>query len=298
MESGMTPMNVTDRVPLIIYHNADLDGICSAAIAYRHLRSRRPLLLGADYGGGGVPLAEAAGREVFLLDFSYRPKEMTELAGVARSLTWIDHHETAIERCRAADLRFDGIQQTGLAACELTWSWFIPQLPGLRPPVAVWLLGRYDVWDLGADPRILPFQAAVKARNLTPTEPYVQGLLEGYPSGEVARLVREGEVMLEAQRAGSLRTARKLCYTATFDGLRAIVANHWPSNSQWFEGVYDEAHHDLMVAWGFDGDTWHVSLYTTHPSVNCAAVAAVHGGGGHRQAAGYEQPGPWVGVPS
>ena len=57
---------------------------------------------------------------------------------------WIDHHKTAIEAYEQTTSRILGLRRVGAAACELTWQ---EMFPGATTPLAVTLLGRWDVWD-------------------------------------------------------------------------------------------------------------------------------------------------------
>lgn len=196
--------------PICFYHRADFDGVCSAAIVKKFVPDCE--LYGIDYGdpfpwdkvmdGPQVSAAELeAGsglprRQVYLVDFSLKPDEMKRLNECC-DLTWIDHHKSAIEACRAvlpADL--PGLRLSSKAACELVWGWFEedccaddaahPFVPDFHVPrrfctcnlpEAVRLLGRYDVWDAENPdwPRIEAFQFGMRAQGdyvMDPTHPF------------------------------------------------------------------------------------------------------------------------------
>ena len=157
--------------PLILWHRADFDGVCSAAIAKKFVPDAE--LHGLDYGdpfpwqkvwpppGELSEIQLLAGqilvstgryavdgfekRKVYLLDFSLPPEDMEKLAACC-DLIWCDHHKSALDACAGLDIR--GVRSTALAGCELTWEWFASlNGEGLLPlPEAVRLLGRYDVW--------------------------------------------------------------------------------------------------------------------------------------------------------
>lgn len=77
---------------LVIYHDPCLDGFTAAWAAWR----RWPL---AEYVGSnyGVPPPDVAGKNVLILDFSYKRAQLEELAASAASIVILDHHKTAME---------------------------------------------------------------------------------------------------------------------------------------------------------------------------------------------------------
>ena len=70
------------------------DGFTAAWVAHRHLAkaNRTPELFRGVYG---FPPADVAGREVYLLDFTYPRAVVEEMAKTAKHITILDHHETA-----------------------------------------------------------------------------------------------------------------------------------------------------------------------------------------------------------
>ena len=109
--------------PLILWHRADFDGVCSAAIAKKFVPDAE--LHGIDYGDEfpwdkvrpgpdavetepwasnrkvveshpGYSIAEFPRRTVYLLDFSLPPEDMKKLAACC-DLVWIDHHKVCLD---------------------------------------------------------------------------------------------------------------------------------------------------------------------------------------------------------
>lgn len=87
---------------LVLWHRADFDGVCSAAIVKKFVPDCE--LHGIDYGDPfpwqKVEPLEANGmrslRRVFLLDFSLPPEDMKKLAACC-DLVWIDHHKVCLD---------------------------------------------------------------------------------------------------------------------------------------------------------------------------------------------------------
>lgn len=196
------------------FHSQDLDGHCAGAI----VKSRFPEceMIGINYGET-PDLEVICGEDIIMVDFSFQPDWMKEIADCAKSLTWIDHHKTALED--AAGQGYDslpGLREIGKAGCELAWEYFYP---ALEMPEAVYLLGRYDVWD-HSDYRVLPFQYRMRMENLLPVSDenmtkwgYLfdgewewRGETEG--RGDIAMLVDEGNLLLEYERQQNERICK------------------------------------------------------------------------------------------
>lgn len=89
--------------PFIIYHANCLDGFGAAFAAYDWFSSRN---IEAEYyaaGHGDEPPA-CDGREVYIVDFSYKREVLKQICAVAEKVTILDHHITAQEE-------LDGLEQ-------------------------------------------------------------------------------------------------------------------------------------------------------------------------------------------
>lgn len=75
-----------------------------------------------------------------------------------------------------------GIRENGRAACELVWEYLHPREAGrtdqpvIESLLAVWLLGRYDLWDLDCVEweRVLAFQYGMRLKDTQPGNPEAQ----------------------------------------------------------------------------------------------------------------------------
>jgi len=268
----------------VIYHRVDFDGKCSAAIVLRAIPDA--ILVPYQYGDE-IDLEQFRNAHVVLVDCTLQPYDrMHELSGIAAKVSWIDHHKTAIEWFhRQKMVHASTCLVVGEAGCELTWSTFFPREP---MPTAVRLLGRYDVWDLKADDRVLPFQYGMRARQTEPDSVLWKALLDGKPDGLLVEICRDGATILRYVKehdAGLCKSA----FETDLDGLRFVCLNAPRVNSQAFESVWDPERHDAMLAFSNSGNRhWTVSMYTTKSGVDVGAVAAARGGGGHAQAAGFQ----------
>lgn len=278
---------------ICIYHNKDLDGYCSGAIV--KLKYPDAVLFGYDYGKP-FPFDDFIGHEVIMIDVSLPMPDMLRLGVTCRHLTWIDHHISAINDFNKIHAGEPGLEsilpvlENGISACEGGWKYLFPNE---QMPTAVKLLGEYDTWRNGDKDRwdnaIMPFQYGMRMFCSSP-ETFPQELLRDYEpitDNPVYKIMHEGKLILSYQKTQNER-ACKSSFEIEFEGLKAICLNNGGANSQVFESVYDEGKHDVMIPFVFTGKHWTFSLYTTKKDVDCSVIAKSKGGGGHKQAAGFQ----------
>ncbi|KAB6717721.1 DHH family phosphoesterase [Roseobacter sp. TSBP12] len=107
-------MNARNTTPICIYHANCADGFTAAWLVHSAL-SGAVELVPASYGD--TP-PDVKGRDVVIVDFSYKREVLKEIAKVARSILILDHHKTAQEDLAAGDGIVDISKYTG----ELSWS--------------------------------------------------------------------------------------------------------------------------------------------------------------------------------
>ena len=78
---------------VIVYHKDCPDGFCAAFVAKKKYPDAR--LYGAVYGEPELTAADILNEDVLFVDFSYPRQSLLDIAAAARSVTVIDHHKTA-----------------------------------------------------------------------------------------------------------------------------------------------------------------------------------------------------------
>jgi len=271
------------------YHRSDLDGHCSGAI----VKSKYPNceMIGVDHGEEIDFSSIVKSEEIYIVDFSFPMEEMQMLNEKAK-VHWIDHHKSAIDEAYNYVFIASGGQliEIGRAGCELTWKYLYKNEV---MPVAVYYLGRYDVWD-HSDENTLFFQYGM--RNFENTHPDNEELwqhlldldgkrvLECY---DLENIISGGELILSYEELQNEKYARSMAYEANFKGLRAIVVNKPLSNSKIFDSIYDSSIHDIMVVFSVKGDNYKYTLFSAKDEVDVSRIAVSYGGGGHKSAAGF-----------
>lgn len=269
----------------VIYHRADFDGIFSREIA-RKFFGERAEYIGWDYNDPLPAVPPFA--QLYMIDISV--EGMMGHPG----LIWIDHHKSTIAKYpqTIAGYRIDGV-----AACRLAWQWFLPacnNLPAkedfvrrtVSEPLAVRLAGEYDVFD-HRDPAVALFQHGLKSRELD------FGILlsddRDVAETYVAHLLDAGRPLQFAQTTLNESIIKEAGFTVQFEGLCFLACNHARYNSFLFTaGLKPE--HDALLGFAWAGDKWRVSLYGApgKPELDLSLIASKFGGGGHKQACGFE----------
>lgn len=293
----------------VFFHSADLDGQCSAAILRRFFPEAQ--LIGINYGQP-FPWDDIDPNEpVWMVDFSLQPfEDMIRLANLA-TLIWIDHHKTAIDESlsRHINLAIPGLRADGVAACELVWKYI--QNTVMRDkkekealPFAVYLLGSYDVWrnkdEAFWSDEVLPFQYGMRMEDTHPENDDLWSVLLRDINGEedtveteetafeIAQICGTGERIIEYIKQSDAKYMRAAAHTVMLDGLKCLAINRLLANSLVFESMWDPNKYDAMLAYGFRGKQWTVSLYSDRDDIDVGDVAKRRGGGGHKGAAGFQ----------
>jgi uncharacterized protein len=155
--------------PLVIYHGNCADGFSAAWCFWRYHRDI------ADYVAGvyQTPPPDVTGRDVYLVDFSYKRAVVADMLTKAAGVTLIDHHKTAIEDLAGLEglRQFTDLNRSG---ATLAWDFLFPgedrplllghvedrdlwrfRLPGTREIQAFVFSHEYsfELWDklMGAD---------------------------------------------------------------------------------------------------------------------------------------------------
>lgn len=270
------------------YHSADLDGHCSGAIV--KLKYPECNMIGINYGQELKMETIEEGEAVFMVDFCLQPFDQMEILNQKCHLHWIDHHaKGSLDEAYKRGFLASGGQfiEVGKAGCELTWEYVNPDKP---MPHAVFLLGRYDVWDHGCHPHVLAFQYGMRA--FEDTSPNNTALWDNILfSDYVGGVVRKGIILLEYEKQQNAKFCRAYAFETELNGLKAICANKGFTNSSLFYTFYKSEDHKLMITFTRlkrPAGKWTVSLYSTHDDVDCGEIAKSFGGGGHKGAAGFQ----------
>ena len=267
----------------VFYHDSDLDGFCSGAI----IKHKYPTCetIGINYGQEFPWDTIRKADVVYMVDFSLPMADMERLNNTCQ-LVWIDHHISAINAYKKSGIKIKGMSSVGIGACALVWDYCYPYS---IMPEAVQLLAEYDVWD-HENPKTVPFQYGMRLEKALPgVDVWSDLLVKRDPfttPGPVEDICENGKIVLEYENQSN-EMYMKASFDVFFEGMKFITANKLYTNSQVFDSVWDNKKYHAMLTFGWVGDCWRCSMYTDREGVDVSKIAVKHGGGGHKQAAGF-----------
>ena len=304
--------------PLVIYHANCADGFGAAFAAWIVLGDEAEYVA-ASYGEEW--LIDPRQRDVYILDFSFKRDTMDFIFEFSKRVVWLDHHKTAFE------MWCGGITEKGwlseLRNCTpdnphgtveihlhneesgayLAWKYFHP---GTEVPMLIKHIDDYDRWQF----KIEGTKAFNKALwsyapwNFEQWGEWLESLT--WNPDAYRQFIAEGSAILRAHdqnvQSGVKGVARKCLIEAMFkypdgtwhedtDRLPGLAANCPPH-------LTSDVGHELAVRSGTFGLCWTLAnegliakcSLRSHGDYDVSSIAKSFGGGGHRNAAGFEVP--------
>ncbi|HHY0551896.1 TPA: DHHA1 domain-containing protein [Vibrio parahaemolyticus] len=224
---------------------------------------------------------EVKGKELILVDFSYKRPVMEKLAQEAVRVTVIDHH-------KSAELELGPLLESGVidgnfdmnkSGAMLAWDWFIGN--EVTPPELIQHIQDRDLWkfELKGTREI---QAALYSY---PMEFDVWDKLMSQP---VKKLYDEGVSIDRAHKKNVKGLVEFCAYRQTIAGYDVPVLN---CNYMFASDAgHDLAINELFSATYYDTEEFRkYSLRSSHDNgIDVSKVAEQFGGGGHKNAAGFK----------
>lgn len=312
--------------PITILYHADCpDGFGAACAAWRRFgdtAAYRPMHHGQPW-----EMAEIAGHDVYILDFSFSPDTLEAMAGMANSVVQIDHHASARqswaqrltvaadggERYRHPTLPLSLCFDLEKSGARLAWEYFHPAQP---VPLILGHIEDMDLWRfalpgtraIGRALRLLDFDFAVWDELIratpTPDSPRYRALLaEGesiqrFFQTEVERLAQSRLVMparLRGEPLDPLQALRHGLPTVVHDDRtwRAVSGLAINANAMFSSELGDrlaERSGSFGLIWQLGADGQVKASLRARGKIDVAELAASYGGGGHSNAAGFRMP--------
>lgn len=297
--------------PLVIYHANCADGFGAAFAAWLKLGDDAeylPMQYGSDSFSG-----EIESREIYILDFSFKKGIMNRMFEKAKKVIWLDHHKSAFEMwCGGIpeDGVFIGEHEVGAeptiildntrSGALIAWEYFHP---ASEVPRLIRHIDDYDRWQFELEGTKAFNKALWSFAPWSFTQWYqiVNNIEVDYDEYEMMLL--EGAAILRAHEqnvAAVVRGAARDCIISTagcvlsaeetskdLSGLAANCPSHLAS----------DVGHQLATQSGTYGLVWHINndgkcLCSLRSSgdYDVSAIAKAFGGGGHKNAAGFEIP--------
>lgn len=266
--------------PLCIYHGNCADGFGSAWVVRKFYGAD-----GVDFHAGiyGNPPPDVTGRDVILVDFSYKRPVLADMAKVANSIKILDHHKTAEEDLYRLweDPEFDGTAvevffDMSRSGAGLTWDHYFPTEP--RPLLINHLEDR-DLWRFALE-GTREIQASVFSY------PYDFEVWDKLMAMDTAALRAEG-VAIERKHHKDVAELVSVTKRMMKIGGYVVPVANVPYT------LASDAGHLMAVDAPFAACYWDTpegrvfSLRSREDGADVSEIAKLYGGGGHKHASGF-----------
>ena len=277
--------------PLVIYHGNCADGF-SAAWCFWHKYGEA-----CDFHAGvyGKAPPDVTGRDVYLVDFSYKADVVANMIQCANSVTLIDHHKTAIDdlqplfSAHETDALAYGADRRAIWFCDLNrsgatlaWDFLFPNDP--RPL----LLGHVEDRDLWR----FKLQGTREIQSFVFAHEYTFDVWDKLMAADQVELLK----MTAAGAAIERKHHKDVAELVAVCKRRMLIGGHDVPAASLPYTLTSDAGHLMAQGEPFAACYWDTnehrcfSLRATDAGLDVSEIAAQYGGGGHAKAAGFKVP--------
>lgn len=267
---------MNNTLPLCIYHSNCADGFGAAWVVWKAYRGNVEFLAAAYQ----MDPPDVTGRDVIMVDFSYKRDVLLKMAEQAESILILDHHKSAAAELVDLPANVAEYFDMDRSGCMMAWDYFFPTH---RPPMLLEIIQDRDLWKW----QINGTKEVIAALLAYPHDFEVwDDLMEShFPY----RLSQEGEILLRKHNKDvqeMIRTGKR----------RMVIAGHEvPVVNAPFNLASDIGNElakgELFAVTYCDtkgGRSF--SLRSTENGLDVSEIAELFGGGGHAKAAGFRLP--------
>lgn len=256
---------------LILYHDNCADGFCAAWIA--HKKFPNAMFIPVRYN---EPAPDVTGQDVLILDFSYPRATLIDMRNRAKSLQVLDHHVTAQADLKDLDFCIFNMSKSG---ARLTWEFLFPnqESPGLVDYTEdrdLWLWKILGSKEVNTALRSFPFDFKVWDR------------WDKYPVLDLYNLLfHQGQAILRSDEQ-RINQHVSHAFEIWIDGHAVLGVNATVLISE-IAGKLAEGR-PFGVCW-FEDKDYRIYSLRSRDGIDVSLIAKAHGGGGHRNAAGFKE---------
>lgn len=262
--------------PLCIFHSNCADGF-GAAWVFKRWAGRE-----FDFHPGVYqdPPPDVEGRDVYLVDFSYKRAVVEEICEKTTRVVLIDHHKTAIEDLKPLidSHRIEALVNLEKSGATLAWQWFHGHSETDMPQLLRHIEDR-DLWRFA-----LAGTREIQANVFS--YPYDFDVWDGLMERPVEELIAEG-------RAIERKHYKDIGELLGIVTRRMVIGGHNVPVANLPYTLTSDAGHLLAKGESFGVCYWDTpegrvfSLRSTDAGLDVSEIAKQYGGGGHRNASGF-----------
>jgi len=274
----------------VLYHANCYDGFCAAWVAHNALAGQDVEFIPVNYGQAPPEVARDKNAALFVLDFSYPASVTFELAAFRhQKMVVLDHHKTAqkdldgIENeviCNGAGDALKVVFDMEKSGGRLTWEYFhgtktTPGLVDITEDRDLWLYRLPNSREINSWLRSHPLDFEYWNHHWH----WDVDDFQCYVDEGAAILRREQQIVDE-----HVARAREI----TMDGHKILATNATTLYSE-IAGKLADGHPFGACFFINSAGCKQWSLRSTDAGVDVSEIAKAHGGGGHRNAAGFQE---------
>lgn len=269
---------------MVIYHNNCYDGVTAAWVAYKALD---PAFEGEVSDVEYVPCnysdspPDVEGKEVYIIDFSFKRPILEEMKAKAKSLVILDHHKTAEEALKDFPGAIFDMNRSGAG---IAWDYFFPNSP--RPDLVNYVEDR-DLWKFKL-PNSKEVNAFIQSWDIN-LSTWISKVGPAFRKRNLEEIISEGESLLRIEN----KYVKQICANAKLKKIREHIGpyvqtsvlmsevcdyliKNYPGNYPF--AFYSFERKDGKIQYGL----------RSRSDFDVSVIAKSFGGGGHKQAAGFE----------
>lgn len=275
---------LANRRPLVIYHSNCADGFSAAWVYWKRFGAN------CDFHPGVYSEAppDVTGREVHLVDFSYKRAVVEDMLKIAESITLVDHHKSAIEDL--AELRTAAEGRKALNwFCDLEASGAMLAwrhcFGSHEPPRLLGHVQDRDLWRFKLE-GTREISAFIFSHEYTFEQ---WDKLMSADQVELLKMTAAGAA-IERKHHKDVAELVKVCQR------RMVIGGHDVPVAGLPYTMGSDAGHVMAQGEKFSGYYWDTAshrcfgLRSTPDGMDVAEIAQQYGGGGHKHASGFRVP--------
>lgn len=289
------------RMDVIVYHRGCMDGLAAAYLVWKKHGSSPDVKCVGIPPDGTVKTSLVAGKQVMCVDVV--PRNHAELAAVAETFWILDHHVTS--QAKLADVPY-AVFDMDRSATGLVWK----TLNGDAPmPELYQAIQARDLWKAGERDSVLCealhfVHQACGGSSLSSTPSALFSVFERMEAMTMDEVLNCGTLLLQqkafrVEAATRSAVAYKVHVCEDNNGERDcrvafLNMSEADLTSDVGSALMKEGQYAFAVLWRYNhaAEKYFYSLRSNDAGVDVGALCVQHGGGGHRNAAGFESTEP------
>lgn len=266
---------------MCIYHRGCLDGIGAAWVVHKAYEHRDIEYYGGQYN---EEIPDVSGKEVIIVDFSYKAVDLQEMAKVAYSIVVIDHHKTAEAELSQPIEGVQTIFDMGHSGAVLTWMQYFGKNDPNLPQALIRIQDR-DLWKFEYEDT-KDFCAALFSYDRSNLNEMFEILSAcEYEEYVMPDYIREGKA-LNRDHDNRLKAAAKNARIGGCKGIEVPWVNAPPDLASDLGHMLSKDYPFAVIYWDTKDKTIY-SLRSNEDGQDVSEIAKFYGGGGHKHAAGF-----------